>query len=139
MGLAFRRGRRWRWWPVAAVTAAAVLIGLAVNLSGGEISLPTVVAITSVGHATTDASGSTDETTTPLPEGTVAGDVVVSFIQSYMFTRILCDVGSNKTPPVQITRGSSTRLAGCVSVVKPGEVSVSATISPATDHGILRS
>jgi outer membrane biosynthesis protein TonB len=38
---------------------------------------------------------------------------------------------------VQITRGSSTRLAGCVSVVKPGEVSVSATISPATQASMV--
>jgi hypothetical protein len=140
MGFALWRGRRWKWWPVvASVAAAALVIGLTGKLSGGQISVPTVAAITPVGHATTDASGSTGETTTPLPTGTAPGDVVVSFIQSYVFTTILCNVGSSKIPPVQITRGSSTRMAGCVSVVKPGETSVSATISPATQVSMVTS
>src|ERR1700733_4938478 len=110
MGFALWRGRRWRWWPVAAMTSAAVVIGVAGILFGGLTSLPTVAPITSVGNATTDASGSTGETTTPLPAGTVTGDVVVSLIQSYVLTTIHCNEGSNNIPPVQITRGSSTRM-----------------------------
>jgi hypothetical protein len=46
-----------------------------------------------VGHPTSFAAGSSSTPSTTLPAGTSAGDVLVSYVESYSFTSISCKAG----------------------------------------------
>jgi Right handed beta helix region len=85
-------------------------------------------AIAQVGRATTFSSGNSGSPTTALPSGVNAGDVLVSYIESYSFTSINCDSGW--TEAIDVSNGSGAQLAACVTVAtldqSPPEVQLGA-------------
>ncbi len=125
-------GARRRALLVGCVVLAAVIGLVTYATSQGHSSDAIgadVVVPQSIGTATTFASGSSSTPSTLLPVGTVAGDVVVSIVETYPFATIGCPTGSTMGFD-KVT--ASTNVAGCVSVVSGAQSTTSATVTPAT-------
>jgi hypothetical protein len=71
-------------------------------------------SIAEVGRATTFSSGDSGSPSTALPSGVTAGDVLVSYVESYAFTTVNCDSGW--TEALDVTNGSGAQVVGCVTV-----------------------
>jgi hypothetical protein len=91
--------------------------------------------IRSVGAATTFSSSSSESPTTNLPSGASAGNVLVSFVESYPFTTITC--GSGWTKSFDAVNGPDTRLAACTKVAGTNEPNPTATVSPSTQVSMV--
>src|SRR6202007_1862297 len=87
-------------------------------------------AIAQVGQATTFASGNSGTPTTDLPDGTSAGDVLVSYVESYSFTSISCDSGW--TQVLDVSNGTGAQLVACVTVATLNQSNPQAQLSAPT-------
>jgi len=88
-----------------------------------------------VGKATTFAANN-GSNSTAIPNGTTTGDVLVSTIESYPFTKITCPAGWTKA--WDAANGSTVRVAICVGVVaNPVPASVNISVNPPTQVSIV--
>ena len=92
-------------------------------------------AIAQVGQATTFASGNSGTPTTDLPDGTVAGDVLVSYVESYSFASISCDSGWTQT--LDVSNGNGAQLAACVTVASLNQSNPEAQLSAPTQVSMV--
>ena len=88
-----------------------------------------------VGHATTFASGDSGSPSTTLPAGVTAGDVLVSYVESYSFTSISCKAGWTEVFDSKSSGGA--RLAACTTVVTAGQANPQAIVSPPTQVSMV--
>lgn len=88
-----------------------------------------------VGHATTFASGSSASPWTSLPAGASAGDVLVSYVESYSFTSISCKAGWTRV--LDSASSGGARLVACSTVVTAGQSNPSAIVSPPTQVSMV--
>jgi hypothetical protein len=92
-------------------------------------------APTPVGQATTFESGSSGSPNTSLPSGTAAGDVIVSYVESYSFTTISCPSGWNQV--FDETDSAGVELAACVTVATSNQADPAAVVNPPTQVSMV--
>lgn len=106
------------------------------SLNCAAATSPTTIQ--QVGHATTFASGSSGTPSTALPTGVTAGDVLVSYIETFPAAAISCGKGWTKaSDDVNGSGYSGTRLDACVTVAGASEPAPSASVNPATQVSMV--
>ena len=131
MGAAVHSLRFRRQAIVGIVGAMVTLLAVPLALRAAAKSDPTIQAVGSPMHF---SSASAKAATTAVPSGVVAGDVLVSYIETPASAAITCAAGWTK----QLERASTTaRLAACTKVAGAAQAQPSATVTPATNVSMV--
>jgi Right handed beta helix region len=92
----------------------------------------TTAAITQVGAATTFSSRRAATAVTTVPAGTVAGDALLTFVETRRGSQVTCPSGA--TQILDRSRGSGTHLVGCLTMTGQSvPATVQAHLSPRSE------
>lgn len=119
-----RRSRRTRrglpalspfWWSIIGASIAITLVATGIRVLPMLVSTAsTTTTITQVGTATTFESPWAATAVTPVPAGTAAGDVLLTFVETRRSSRVMCASGARL---ILDRRAAGTHLAGCLTVM----------------------
>ena len=102
---------------IGVISLGAAVIKAVPLLATATTTLTTTADITQVGTATTVASAKTAAVVTKVPAGTVAGDVLLTFVETRPGAKVTCASGAKLI--LDHSHGTGTQLAGCLTV--PGQ------------------
>jgi hypothetical protein len=125
----------------AVLSSLAVVVGMGVFVASAPTAFSQThkgssqVGIAQVGTATTFASGSAGAPSTGFPAGTVPGDLLVSYVETYPFATVTCPNGSAKV--LDAVSGTTMRLAACTTMVTANMGSVTIGVNPPTQVSMV--
>ena len=102
----------------AGIVVVAAGLGTVPKLMTTATTAATTAAVTQVGTATTFSSRRAATAVTAVPAGTVAGNVLLTFVETRRGSKVTCGSGAKLILSQTRSRsfGIGTRLAGCLTV-----------------------